>query len=107
MSESNPMYLPWTLSRNCIDGCDGECVCNSELVGANKFIVRAVNSHADLIQALEAMIDGKVGEHPDAVHPSRRFCTLCGLNNAKSVHGTNCPVAKAEAALAKSSGKES
>jgi hypothetical protein len=55
----------------------------------------------DLLAALEARIIQDVVVTGHAVHPSGRFCQLCGVNSPVHVHSPGCPTGQAEAAIAK------
>ena len=55
----------------------------------------------DLLLALKVMIHGKVRETVNAVHPSGRFCDVCGRNSEEFVHSDKCPVLMAEKAIAR------
>lgn len=60
----------------------------------------------ELYEALNEMVKGKVvGPHQHAVHSSKMFCSICGMNSETKLHCVGCPVDKAEAALAKARGE--
>lgn len=83
-------------------GSDGRKA-TSEEIAANAKLMGAAPR---LLAALKGTIDGKVMEgHRDAIHPSGRFCTVCGVNSAQFVHGTKCPVGIAEAAIVLAEGR--
>jgi hypothetical protein len=66
------------------------------------FIVRCVNSHDDLLAACKLLIDGKVEtDMESAIHPSKRFCTCCGVNSKDRIHSEHCAVGLAELAITK------
>lgn len=68
---------------------------------------RLISAAPDLLEACRELIKGRANEGlAHTVHPSGRFCTVCGLNSAEKVHSKYCPVAKAESAIAKAEGRE-
>lgn len=70
-----------------------------------EFIVRAVNAYDELLAACRSLIEGRVNEDSGvSVHPSGRFCTVCGLNSTQKVHSSVCPVSLAESAIARAEG---
>ena len=65
---------------------------------------RAMAAAKDLYAACAALIEGKVQTGGAAVHPSGRFCTVCGVNSEQFVHATGCPVDLGEKAIARARG---
>jgi len=87
----------------CLGGSDDYAAQKaSDMEHANLQLMTAA---PDLLEALKSIIVGKVTMASGAVHPSGLFCTMCGLNSTKEVHGHFCPVKQAELAIAKAEGK--
>ena len=105
---------PWSFNgSDVIDSCN-QVVAISGIAQPHGYVpkddvsyanARLVSAVHDMLEALKALIEGKVREHLDAVHPSRLFCDHCGLNSEYHVHFPGCHVLMAEKAIAKAERK--
>lgn len=59
----------------------------------------------EMIAALKANIVGACFVRRGAIHPSGKFCNVCGSNSATHLHCIGCPIDLAEKAIAKAEGK--
>jgi|SRR5688572_11953731 len=66
---------------------------------------RLISAAPDLLEAAEEIVKRHVSSSHNAIHPSGRFCDVCGLNSDQNVHTPRCPILAVEKAVAKAKGE--